>query len=331
MQVKRVKFKKFDTSRSRCKSIEEAYKTYGSTNDAWYENYQKQSPDAADFGPYWLEGTQGSLSAERARDFSVQRIRKLEKEYRRLNDRYRISIPEILQNPQLLNIKLSEFGSAHPDVLLNIKIKGLAKVFEGKGRFSRMTSVFIYLTTQEIPEWLFEYLFSETFNRLARLKKFGNPRFNEYLRIYEFYRMLTREQYQEVIKQIYYSSSIVEMRRNAKRYLSSLTLDFCSTSSLKIKIRRRGYAHSAKQSTQSEKERMKSMKEIEFENEQLRQRILNKQLKLFEKNLDTLLQITSDDIPKATKQSLLRSEILDTDQRLQRTDGIDLKILREKE
>lgn len=293
-----------------------------------YNTWWETQPDARDFGPYWLDGLQGTRSEER-RSSRPQYSVKAYKRLRRIEKQTSIKCLDILVNPDLLNIQLSQFGREYPDDALNLRITKFERVIsEGKGRYKRLLDTFIFLKYHlQVEEWLFEFLgFAEKFRRVLRKRCFDNPRFNELYRVIELYYGTTPAQFRQILNEIYQPSQLQDKYIRGKKMVKVLEIHLIDSRLPKEKIRRRGYSHSAKKDSEAEKERRDCMNNIERENELLREEILNKQLKLFKENLDLLLELSSQDIPKKAKQSLLRHHIDETDSRLLSSSSFDLSI-----
>lgn len=245
-----------------------------------------------------LEGIQGSLIEER-RSNSPKSYHQLTKKLSGLNRKYNLQVSEILTDPSSLNLRLAEIATLYPNYQVDLKLKGIGKIM-GKNQYNKVKNMIIYLSLAEIPEYL-KFIIESSLLKLV--PKGPGEGIKAELQFLSLISQMEKSQRLEILNKIY-SDTNLKSQRDAGYLLlcKNFYLQFFDSSLVKVPQRKRGYNDKGSTSLEHEKERKKSMAEIERLIEDQRQRILLKQMELFERNLDRILAVNTVDSRKEVKE-----------------------------
>lgn len=245
----------------------------------------------------------GSLSEER-RNSKPKNFNRSLRKLRVLQKQYRIQFFQIVSNPSLLEIRMAEIAALDPtSIQVDFRIKGIGKIL-GKNQYRRIKQVLIFLILTDLPEWIKFYLECEFLKLVPKNIEQG---IQAELRFFAMIVQMERTQRIDILNKMYPSHSLKEMEQAGAAFLcKNIYFDFFDTTIVKCTERKRGYSDKGSTIPESEKKRRKSMREIEKEIELVKQEILLKQMKMFEKNLDRILELDSSKDKKEIQ------EILDT-------------------
>ena len=277
------------------------------------------------FGPAWLENIEGSLSHERQKS-KPRSFRAYNRKIRSLNRKFSFSLRQLQETPDLLNIRLAEYAAESSSTkyrlneTMNLRISNFEKILLGKKQFRKMQNLLWYLIFTEVDSYI-EFLLLEKIEKLLKNINFENNSWYETYELFQLNNLMSKTQLQEFLKDIFFESTVKDRIQAGKHLFDNLYLKFFDEAYVKLKIRRRGYSDKGTSTPEHEKERRTCMKSIEEENYEIKQRILNKQLKIFEANLDRIMEIES--IPnKREKQKVFSEHRELTKEKLKETTNI---------
>lgn len=251
----------------------------------------RYSDDEYEFLGCLLEGVQGSLSEERSKSRPKNYIR-LVKKLRSLNLRYRLPVRSLLDDPSILEKRMAEIAAYNPKVQVNLRITGIGKI-QGKNQYKKIKNILLFIETSKLSPWM-KLLLEEPFLKLVPTEPVTGVRAElKFLcNIFQLDEVTKRA----TLEKLYSEHNLEAMCRNGKDLLGQIFyVEFFDTRNPRIAQRRRGYNDKGSTIPDSEKERRNSMKTIAEEIEERRQRILLKQMEIFERNLDKILEISDTD------------------------------------
>lgn len=268
-----------------------------------------------ELGPYWLETVQGSLSAERSKS-KPQTFKVQIKKARVVNRLFgRVLLKDFVKSPESHYERISDITALYPDVNLDFRIKNFEKIVLGRDQNRKLRALIFFVTFKIKEPWIKMFLW-EKIDKLISAEDLTSRRKIELFRLKSFHSCLSEQQFAQLLENIYQGSTIKDFCSYGELFFDRLYLTIANDSLVRIQERQRGYNDKGSTRSISEKERRKSMKEIAAENEILRQRILNKQMKLFEANLGQLLHYQDPSVSKQVKRIQIQSDIKDVDKEL---------------
>jgi hypothetical protein len=179
-----------------------------------------------------------------------------------------------------------------------------------------LRSFLIYYIQLEVPQWI-EFLIEEGLDRILKQEKLksGGKTFRENYIIRQTYILLGKQECLQLLKRTYSEDNLQKWYNTGKSLCKSTEIVRIPYARVKEKVRRRGYHDSStnKFKTKSFQKRRKESpvmvnKSPEAQElEQIRERILLKQAKLFEQRLNRYLEIESSDTTPEKKKELFNS------------------------
>jgi hypothetical protein len=310
------------------------------------ENFSEEEAE----GPYWLATVKGSLAEERRvsspknykKEF--QRLRALKSAFEPIN-----SLEFIEKNSEQFNIKLAQLLEAYPDVNIDFQLQG----WDQKVDTNKKLRSFLIFFIQKEKTWINTYLEIkiEKFLRRNQLQSIAFRECLALWRFYltldrlqirslleEIYQASTLKNWEasgsSLFKDLSFrlvDSSFVRESKRRRGYAKSN-----KRPRLKLKQLPTGYKYNViEESTKNDKEgnpykyrkeeillfkdKEKFLKDsmkrriIDMEESEIRARILKKQLLLFERQLDTLLELQSPLFSKEEKRKLFRDSLVPED------------------
>lgn len=251
-----------------------------------------------------LEGIEGSLIEERQKSHSKNYI-KLTKQYNELNRKYSIQFSEIDKNPNSIETKLAEISALHPNLNVELRLGGIGRIL-GKDQYKKIKNILLYIEYSDLSGYL-KLILNECFVKLipsgltkgiaAELQFLGQIL------------MYPDEQKRNLLSKIYSKNNLKSQIETGK-FLVNLNLFFQFFPSGRVEVpkTKRGYNDKGSMSLESERERKIAMTEIEEEIDLKRQKIILKQLELFERNLDKLLEIETSDSSRKTIKNIIKNQ-----------------------
>lgn len=233
-----------------------------------------------------LEGVKGSLAEERRsrqpRNFNLNL-----KKIRSLNQKFKVTVQETILKPSLLEKKLAEIAADNPTFPLEFKIRGWNRIL-GKDQYRKIKNMLLTLEFKEIPNWL-KFLIQEPLLKLVPRR--AEPGIQAELVFLVKILSLPETQKFQVLEKLYSQNNLKQQIEAGTKLFCSLSWQIFSDQRVKTPERKRGYTDKGSTSLKSERERKKCLMEQNQELEILRKKILKKQMLLFERNLDQLLQL----------------------------------------
>jgi len=210
----------------------------------------------------------------------------------------------VLICPVLLENKLAETSALFPQLQIEMKLKGLGKIL-GTNQYKKVKNMLLYLHFAEIPEWM-KFIIGENLERL--IPKLGKPGIEAELQFIGTILKLERSQADLILKKLYSDHNLKEMIETGFKLFKLLSFSFFPDSPVLITKRKRGYSDKGSTSSESDKRRKISMNEINREVEEIKQRVLKKQLQIFEKNLDRILEIENSDFSRNEIKKIVKNQ-----------------------
>lgn len=250
-----------------------------------------------------LEGIEGSLSEERQQSRG-KNYNRINNSLFHLNKKYNLSVTDIQLFPDLIQSRLAEIAALFPTYTVDFRLCGIGKI-QGKGQYNKLKNILIFLATSDIPEWLKIY-FEEPILRLIP-KQIEEGIISELQFLSQIF-VMEKSQRIDILNKIYSSNNLRSQEEAGLKLLyKHFFFSFFPSGNVKETQRKRGYSDKGSTSLRSEKERRKCMTEIESTFEERKQRIKLKQLEIFERNLDKILEISSLDSRKEVK-NIIRNQ-----------------------
>lgn len=249
----------------------------------------------------FLDYVKGSLSSERRSNRPKNPNIQLKK-IRRLSKKFRLKVSDALISPQNLIDRMAEKAALFPTFeLADFKIKNIGKI-QGKDQYRKILNILLAIYFSNDEEWL-KVLLSAPFLKLVpNLPKPGIQ--CELAFVSKILVNHERSQRNELIEKLYSKQNLRKKIETGIFWLSRLDIyiEFFDVNYVKVSQRKRGYNDKGSRNPDHIRERMKSMKEIQTELEERRLRILAKQMEIFERNLDKLLEIDTSQSRKEAKE-----------------------------
>lgn len=258
--------------------------------------------------PGFLDSIKGSLSSER-RESRPKNPNIQLKKLRRLNDQFRLRVSDIFQNPQLITDRMASKAALYPNFAsTDFKIRGIQNL-QGKGQYRKILNILLAIYSLD-DEWIKFYLAEPFLRLIPREPKPGIQ--SELHFIIKILVTMDSIQRQDLLSKIYSKHNLKQKIENGKFWIERLnfTIEFFDTTYVKIAQRKRGYNDKGSSNPIHTKRRNRCMTEIQEEIEIRRQRILAKQMEIFERNLDRLLELESSDTRKEAKK-IIRNQNLE--------------------
>lgn len=275
------------------------------------QRQEKSSKDAKDFGPYWLEGIQGSLAEERRLSNSKKEILyNCQVRNARRTQAARLKALDYLSNPDSLDIKLSELWARYPSLEVYFEFS-IQKIVKTNMRLLRSFVLFYYLNPELFPGYI-KFLVEEELDFLLSTESFTKNQkiINEILAIRKIFLLNDKETSFCLLRNIYREENLDRWCTTAKKLLSSYQVIYIPKSRTKEKIRRRGYreSHSNKHKSKDQRGEVSMSREAQ-QLEETKRRIREKQALLFERRLDAFLALEDPNIDPAERKKIF-NEIL---------------------
>lgn len=252
----------------------------------------------------WLDYIPNLSSEEKRTKMTPKNYRKVLKESRRLNREYSYSLHFIISSPDLFNEKLAELAACVP-TSGEFKVKGIQYLL-GKGQYTKIRSVLLFLEFSLDEEWL-RFLLMEPFLRLIPSKS-TSPGIQAELKFLGMILQMNKIQRRELLLKIFSSHNLEKMIEKGKELTSRMTISLFETAPVAQLSRKRGYNDKGSTSLTPNKERRRIMNEGERSFSEIKEDILRKQLLLFERNLDRLLQISESEDRQQIKRIISDQE-----------------------
>lgn len=272
--------------------------------------------------PFWLESIRGSTSLERSssepKNFNSYN-RKVRKARKLANKE--LTLENLLLRENEFLMKLSALEAWYPSTTFEfyVNIQDLVK-----SNMKLLRSFLVYYIHSEVPSWI-EYLIEEGLDRILKQErlKSGGKTFRENFIIRQTYILRGKQECLRLLEEIYSKDNLSKWYRTGKNLCKSFEVIKIPYARVKEKVRRRGYHESStnKFKTKSFQKRRKEnpvmvIKSPEAQElEQVRERILLKQAKLFEQRLNRYLEIENPETtPERRKElfnSLVQAEFLE--------------------
>lgn len=256
----------------------------------------------------FLDYIKGSLSEERRNSLpknpNAYRNSKRFKEYRKFLKNQKnegiLLLSDVLAQPSLLTERIALETALFPNVALtDFRVKGIHKI-QGKGQYRQILNILLAIYSID-DEWL-KFVIGEPFLKLVpKIPKSG---IQSELAFVAKVLALEPSQRTEVLSKIYSKHNLSEKIATGFFYIRkySLNIQTMETSTVRMSQRKRGYNDKGSSNPIHVKRRMQCMTEIEKDLELIRARILKKQMELFERNLDKLLEIQTCNNRKDIKE-----------------------------
>lgn len=310
------------------------------------ENFSEEEAE----GPYWLAPVKGSLAEER-RVSSPKNYKKELKRLRALKAAFKPigSLEFIEKNSEQFNIKLAQLLEAYPDVNIDFQLQG----WDQKVDTNKKLRSFLIFFIQKEKSWINPYLEIkiEKFLRRNQMQSIAFRECYALWRFYlsldktqirilleEIYQASTlknweasgRSMFNDLSFRLVDSSFVKEPKRQRgyaksnkrpRLKLKQLPTDYkIKVIEESTKFDKEGKPFSYRKEEillfkNKEKFLKDSMKRriIDMEESEIRARILKKQLLLFERQLDTLLELQNPLISKEEKRKLFRDSLVPED------------------
>lgn len=287
---------------------------------AWLAQLRRQdreSKDAKDFGPYWLEGIQGSLAEERrkSKPNGEHAYNSKVKSAWRLLKKSQQPLGKFFISPDIYNIQLSELWSLYPDLTVSLQVD-LTKIVRRKSSLLRNFLIYYYTHPDKFHSWIKMEIEEEIDRCLRQEDTFRiSPRLLQEMKaIRKIFLVLGKDEGLFLLHQIY-------SEENLRRWIASIEGIFAENylpfyipqSHTAEKVRRRGYkeSHPNKRKSKNQEGEI-NMSSDARTLEEIRESILKKQAILFEKRLDEFLRLEDPEIPQVVKKQMFREIVTST-------------------
>lgn len=288
-----------------------------SSNQIVVEWDESMSLDAKDFGPYWLDGVQGSLSEERRNSTSrkVVLYNSQVKKARSFNRSKPLTLRDLLNNLRALDLKLSELWSLYPSLEIRFSIN-VSNLTKRSSKLLRCFLIYFYSHNSEFPKYI-NYEIELEFERILESEERNpiSPQILQELRaIRYFYLTLGSPEADVLLEQLYSKENLerwIELgSKLVDGYRDLIQIPYIR---LKPKVQRRGYRESHSNKRKSRDQRLEVAMSTEVRTiEEIKASILKKQALLFEKRLDSYLAMTDQDIPLSERREIFRSIVTES-------------------
>lgn len=278
---------------------------------------ESMSLDAKDFGPYWLEGVQGSLAEERrksnSRKAEIYNSKvKAARSYNRANP---LKLRDYLNNPELLNIKLSALWSLYPSLEIRFSLD-VSNLCRRSSKLLRNFLIYFYKCKKIFPQWI-QFEIELEFDRLLEGEDHCpiSPQLLQELKAIRHIFLVLEETEANIILENLYSEEnlkhwVAVGKSLVDNYQGLIQIPYAR---LKPKVRRRGYRESHANKRKSRDQRLEvAMSQESRSIEEIKASILKKQALLFEKRLDEYLRLADQDIPIQERKETFRAIITES-------------------
>ena len=286
---------------------------FGNCRTSYLEYEEEKYPESDEiidsdrtFSPYWLETVVGSLAEER-RNSRTKSYRIYNLKARKASNfaKEHFSLLQLLDQPDHFLIKLSDLEALYPSLTVFFRIN-IQELTQSNQRLLRSFLLFYY--QQEVDPWI-KYLIEESLDKILTKERFLTNKekvFRENFIIRQTFQLLGKDQGLQTIKNIYSDQNLLRWYKTGENLVKQYCCVKIPSVYLKERIRRRGYKESSSNNPKRSKDQGRRVKES-MENrtlEEIKQEILRKQAILFERRLDSYLQLEDPNIPKSKKKEI---------------------------
>lgn len=241
--------------------------------------------------PYWMESIPNLGPEERREQMRPKNYKKLLKKLRVLDRKFRLNLSSIAICPTLLENKLAELAALNPSSN-RFKILGIGSIL-GKGQYEKLRCILLWIEYSFESEWL-RFLILEPFQRLIP-RNSTNPGIQSELKFLDMILSMEISQRRDLIEKIYSDHNLKSMIERGRNLVKHFEISLLETNPVAISQRKRGYNDKGSTSLRSEKERKRSMNEMNKRIEEIKREILERQLLIYKQNLDRILEVQNSE------------------------------------
>lgn len=260
---------------------------------------ERESEDAKDFGPYWLDGVQGSLAEERRQSksdktkFYNTQVSKARRELRRL----RLDLRSLLSDPESWNIKLSQLWSRYPSLEISY-VLDVSVISKRKSKLLRCFLIYYYSNIESFPKFI-QWEVEQSLDKIFEGEDAPpiSPQLLSELKLIRRIFLLLGPLGIEVLNNIYSQDNLDHWIGVGKslvdNYYGLVRIPYAR---VRRKVYKRGYRESHCNKHKSKDQRGEVMMSEEARTlDQIKQDILRKQALLFERRLDEFLSLSDQE------------------------------------